>query len=79
VGKFYYKKGSYQAALGRMEKLLKDYPGTTSEKEALYYIGLSYQERGDKAKAIRAFESLAAKYPDMAYEAGKHITKLKEP
>jgi outer membrane protein assembly factor BamD len=79
VGRFYYKKGSYQAALGRLEKLLKDYPGTAAEKDALYYIGLSYQERGDKAKAIRAFESLVAKYPDMAHEAGKHIMRLKEP
>ncbi len=79
VGKFYYKKGSYQAALGRMEKLLKDYPGSTAEKDALYYTGLSHQERGDKAKAISAFETLAAKYPAMAKEAGKLIAKLKEP
>lgn len=79
VGRFYYKKGSYQASLGRLEKLLKDYPGMAAEKEALYYIGLSYQERGDKAKAISAFESLAAKYPDMAKEAGKHIATLKAP
>ena len=52
VGKFYHKKGSYQAALGRLERLIKDYPGSAAEKDALYYIGLSYQERGDKAKAM---------------------------
>lgn len=79
VGRFYYKKGSYAAALGRLEKLLKDYPGATAEKEALYYVGLSFRERGDRAKAVSAFESLAAKYPDMAQEAGNHITKLKKP
>ncbi len=27
VAQFYYKKGSYKAAVGRCEKLLKDYPG----------------------------------------------------
>ena len=79
VGKFYQKKGSYQAALGRLERLLKDYPGSAAEKEALYYIGLSHQERGDKAKAISTFEVLAAKYPDMAKEANDLIAKLKKP
>lgn len=79
VGKFYQKKGSYQAALGRLEKLLEDYPGSAAEKEALYYIGLSHQERGDKAKAISTFEILAVKYPDMAKEANDLIAKLKNP
>jgi outer membrane protein assembly factor BamD len=78
VGRFYYKKGSYLAAVRRLEKLLTDYPGSASEPEALYYTGLSYQERGDRAKAISTFETLAAKYPDMAKEANSLIAKLKE-
>jgi outer membrane protein assembly factor BamD len=77
VGRFYHKKGSYLAAAGRLEKLLKDYPGSTAEKDALYYAGLSYQELGEKAKAISDFETLAAKYPAMAKEAHSLITKLK--
>jgi len=77
VGRFYHKKGSYLAAVGRLEKLLKDYPGSTAEKDALYYAGLSYQELGEKAKAISNFETLAAKYPAMAKEAHSLITKLK--
>lgn len=77
VGRFYYKKGSYLSAIGRLEKLLKDYPGSASEKEALYYTGFSYQERGDRDKAISTFEILAAKYPDMAKEAHALIAKLK--
>jgi outer membrane protein assembly factor BamD len=79
VGKFYQKKGSYQAALGRLEKLLEDYPGSAAEPDALYYIGLSHQERGDRAKAISAFEALAAKYPERAKEANGLIAKLKGP
>jgi outer membrane protein assembly factor BamD len=78
VGRFYHKKGSYLAAVGRLEKLLKDYPGSAAEKDALYYAGLSYEELGEKAKAISDFESLAAKYPDMAKKAHSHIAKLKE-
>lgn len=77
VGRFYHKKGSYLAAVGRFEKLLKDYPGSTAEKDALYYAGLSYQELGEKAKAISDFETLAAKYPSMAKEAHSLIAKLK--
>jgi outer membrane protein assembly factor BamD len=77
VGRFYYNKGSYLSAIGRLEKLLKDYPGSASEKEALYYAGFSYQERGDRDKAISTFEILAAKYPDMAKEAHALIAKLK--
>ena len=77
VGKFYYKKGSYKAALGRLEKLLKDYPGSSAEKEAWYYTGLSYMERGDTEQAIGALSTLAAKYPAMAGEANALITKLK--
>jgi outer membrane protein assembly factor BamD len=77
VGRFYHKKGSYLAAVGRFEKLLKDYPGSTAEKDALYYAGLSYQELGEKTKAIGDFETLAAKYPAMAKEAHSLIAKLK--
>ena len=79
VGKFYYKKGSYLAAIGRLEKLLKDYPGSAMEPETLYYMGFSHQEQGNKAKAISAFETLAAKYPERAKEANGLIMKLKAP
>jgi outer membrane protein assembly factor BamD len=79
VGKFYYKKGSYPAALGRLEKLLKDYPGSEVEPDTLYYLGLSHQEQGNKAKAISAFETLAAKYPERAKEANSLINKLNAP
>ena len=79
VGRFYHKKGSFLAAVGRFEKLLKDYPGSTAEQDALYYSALSYQELGEKAKAISDFETLAEKYPDMAKKAHSHIAKLKAP
>jgi len=44
VGRFYYKKEAFPAAVGRLEKLMKEYPGYPVEKDALYYTGLSYQE-----------------------------------
>ena len=79
VGRFYYKKGSYQSAVGRLDKLLKDYPGSPAEKDALYYSGRSHMELGEKAQALGAFEALAAKYPSMADDAKSYIARLKKP
>jgi outer membrane protein assembly factor BamD len=76
VAHFYYKKGSYKAAAGRCETLLKDYPGSGSEKDALYYAGLSYKELGEKDLARARFETLAQKYPAMKTTALSHIQKL---
>ncbi len=76
VARFYYKKDSYKAAATRCEKLLKDYPGSTAEKEALYYAGLSYTELGEKDKARSKFETLAEKYPAMKRTALAHLRKL---
>ncbi len=74
-----YKKGSYKAAAGRCEKLLHDYPGTPSEKDALYYAGLSYMKLGERDLARARFETLAQKYPAMKETAISHIHKLQKP
>ncbi|MGC1454664.1 MAG: outer membrane protein assembly factor BamD [Nitrospirota bacterium] len=76
VAHFYYKKGSYKAAAGRCENLLKEYPGSSSEKDALYYAGLSYKELGEKDLARARFETLSQKYPAMKTTALSHIQKL---
>jgi len=76
VARFYHKKGSYRTAAGRCEKLLADYPGTPSEKDALYYAGLSYMELGEKDLARARFETLALKYPAMKDKAASHLNKL---
>jgi outer membrane protein assembly factor BamD len=79
VAKFYYKKDSYKAAAGRCEKLLKDYPGSPAEKDALYYAGLSYKELGERDQARAKFEALASKYPAMKKTAQANILKLQKP
>lgn len=79
VGRFYHRKGAYQSAVARLDKLLKDYPGSSAEKEALYYSGLSYMQLGEKAEARSAFETLARKYPSMTSEAKSHLHKLGSP
>jgi len=76
VARFYLKKGSYKAAAGRCEKLLHDYPGSTSEKDALYYAGLSYMKLGERDLARARFETLVQKYPAMKETALSYIHKL---
>lgn len=79
VGRFYYRKESFRAAIGRFEKLLHEYPGSVVEKDALYYLGMSYAERGYRDEARQTFETLALKYPAMADEAHSQIAKLTPP
>ncbi len=63
VGNFYFKKGSYQAAAERFDGLLREYPDSKKESEALFYLGLSYKNIGDKEKAIFTLTSLIDKFP----------------
>lgn len=77
VAKFYYKKGSYQAALGRLENMLKDYPDSLAEKDALYHAGLAYREIGDRSRATAVLDRLAKKYPSMQEKAESVIRSLK--
>jgi outer membrane protein assembly factor BamD len=76
VGRFYHKKKAYRSAVDRFEKLLQDFPGSSAEKEALYYTGLSHMELGEKEQARSALERLAAKYPSTAGEVSQLLQKL---
>jgi outer membrane protein assembly factor BamD len=79
VGEFYYKKESYNAALGRLEELLKKYPDYSGEAEVLFYIGMSYKNLGQKDKASEYLKRFVEKYPNnkFAKEANKELLKLK--
>jgi outer membrane protein assembly factor BamD len=63
VGDFYFKKGAYNAAAERFGGLIRTYPDSKKESEALYYLGLSYMNIGDKEKAIFYLGSLVDKFP----------------
>ncbi len=79
VGRFYHRKKAYQSALIRLEKLLQDYPGSSAEKEALYYKGHSHMELGQKIQARTTFETLAQKYPSMTRDVRPLLEKLATP
>ncbi len=63
VGSFYFKKGSYEAAADRFQDMLQNYPDSQKESEALYYLGLSYENIGKREKAITVLTALIEKFP----------------
>ncbi len=78
VGRFYYKKDSYQAALGRFEKLLRDYPGSSVEKDALLQSGRSHLELGNAQEARAVFDALVQKYPSLKEKTAVFRDRLKQ-
>jgi len=79
VGEFYYKKGSFNAAVNRFSGILKTYPDYQREAEVLFYIGMSYKNLGRKDKASEYLNRLVEKYPNnkFAADAKKELTKIK--
>ncbi|MBI3595203.1 MAG: outer membrane protein assembly factor BamD [Nitrospirae bacterium] len=67
IGYFYYKKGSYPAAIARLESLLKEYPDSGKAEDALFYLGASYQKSGNSEKYKSLFGELIQKNPKTRY------------
>jgi len=75
IGKFYFNRGSYGAAIKRFETVLKEYPGSEYDDQALYYLGESLWELEQKTAAKTTFERLISQFPDsdMALVGAKRI------
>jgi outer membrane protein assembly factor BamD len=67
VGEFYYKKESYNAAINRLEGLLKQFPDYKRTDETLLLIGKSYKELKMADKAKEAFRILIERYPSSRF------------
>jgi outer membrane protein assembly factor BamD len=78
VGEFYFRKGSFRAALGRFQGLRTKYPDYKKDPLALYYIALSEKNIGNKDKAAEYFTLLIQKYPNdqLVKEARKSLASL---
>jgi len=76
VGKFYYKKGSCKAAIGRFSGLIRNFPESKRVPEALYLIGKCYKRVGNIKKAKVFFKKLISSYPDNPFaEDAKELLK----
>lgn len=63
VGEFYYRTYQYNAAIIRLDYLLKKYPEAKGLDKALYYMALSYKELGEPAKSDDYLDRLLREYP----------------
>lgn len=75
VGHFYYRKGSYNAAINRFEGLLLNYPDYLRADETLLLLGRSYKALNMEDNARNVFRKLIEKYPASRFvlEAKKEI------
>lgn len=80
VAEFYYKKGAYNAALGRFRSLLAKFPEYRKGPVVLYHVAMSYKKTGDKEKALEYLNALIGKYPDdsLVREAKKELASLSQ-
>jgi outer membrane protein assembly factor BamD len=69
VGRFYLRYRLPPAAVGRLEKVVEDYPGYSGRERALYFLGLAYRaaKRADDAQAT--FSKLREQYPEGEWTA----------
>ncbi|MBI3327500.1 MAG: outer membrane protein assembly factor BamD [Nitrospinae bacterium] len=67
VGRFYYKKGAYTAAIGRFDGLLRAYPEVSFADEALFLLGDTYVRNENPQQAATVFDELVKRYPQSPY------------
>jgi outer membrane protein assembly factor BamD len=81
IGKFYFNRGAYSAAIKRFETVLKDYSGSEYDDQALYYLGESLWELEQKGAAKPIFERVLSQFPDsdMAPLAAKRLGVVLAP
>jgi len=66
-GNTLYNSQKYQEAIEKLEKVFKLGDKWSFGDKALYILGKSYVEQGDKPKAAEAYEKLINQYPQSSY------------
>lgn len=61
---FYKKRERWQGAAYRLERILKSYPGSTREPEALWQLADMYVKLSETYRAQRTLQQLIVKYPE---------------
>jgi outer membrane protein assembly factor BamD len=79
VANFYLDRDHPRAAAGRLNTLLRSYPGSRFEPEALYRLGESYDRMEDFTHAQSAYQQLVKQYPndDLAEDARDRLAEMR--
>jgi outer membrane protein assembly factor BamD len=64
VAEFYFKREHWGGAAGRLETLLKEYPGSRHEPEALLRLAKAYLGQDEAFRAQQTLQRFLAKHPD---------------
>jgi len=67
VGRFYYKQGTFPAAISRFGGLLKVYPDVSFADEVLFLLGDAYLRSAHPQQAAGVFDELVKRYPQSSY------------
>jgi outer membrane protein assembly factor BamD len=67
IARFYYKKGAYHAAIGRLLNLIQVYPTMPELDTALYMLADSYRAEENYVKAQRVWRVLVDHFPTSKY------------
>lgn len=78
VAEFYFKKGSYQSAINRLETVLKKFPDYKKIPLVYYHLALSLKHTGDTDKAKGYLNLIIERYPNdrITKEARKELAKI---
>ncbi len=60
---FYKKRDKWAGAAFRLERIMKEYPGSPREPEALWELADCYIKLSERFKAQKALQTLVVKYP----------------
>ena len=77
VGRFYVRTEKPEAAIGRFEAILADYPAFNDYEQLYFLLGQAYLQLNNKEKAVESFNNLYTKYPDskLVRKAQKSLSK----
>jgi outer membrane protein assembly factor BamD len=69
VAEFYWKRERWAGAAMRYEGLVRDFPGSPREPEALLRMGQAYAKLDEKFRSQQALQKLIARYPQDPHRA----------
>ena len=79
IGRYYFRTGSYQSAIVRLQSLTEKYPNHANKDEALFLMAESYFNSQNFSKARRKYHKLLKEHPQSLYakEARSRLRKMR--
>jgi outer membrane protein assembly factor BamD len=79
VARYYMKRGSYNAAVGRLNAIVEKYPDYVDRPGVFYDLGTALSGLGRKAEARLYYERVISEFPksDYAAQARRRLDQMK--